>query len=264
MKNLKQTSNVKLLFEEGVKKLKKLSQWAKINPKLARIIIAISHVLVYVNSIFLGILLFLFDWGASKWLLVIVANLFFISYIFYPKKSKKKNKRNCSYLQYNRHYIRQKAHDFSLVISYSIVIALGVNNFLMQPIHGNNKVQQPIAKFIVYKPKVENHTTNRKQLKSEFKQKFKKVRKQIKQELRNLKKELKKKKDKKGSRLVKLLLFLLTVAAAVVLGFLILALSCNLSCSGKEGLAWVVLFLGWTGIIWLGIIVLKKIFRMGT
>ena len=139
-----------------------------------------------------------------------------------------------------------------------------MNNFLLQPIHGNNKVQQPTAKFIVYKPKVENHTTNRKQLKSEFKQKFKKVRKQIKQELRNLKKDLKKKKDKMSMRLVKLLLFLLTVGIAIFLGFLIFALSCNIACSGEEGLAWVVLLLGWTGIIWLGIIVLKKIFRMGT
>jgi len=262
MKILIISSNIITLFETRVKKVKKFSKWGETNPKLARIIIALSHVLVFINAICLGILLFIFNWGESKWLLVIVANLFFISYIFYPKKSKKENKKNGSYLQYNRHYIRQKAHDFSLVLFYGIVISLGVNNFLMQPIHVDNMVQQPTAKFIVHKPKLENQTTNRKQLKFEFKKKFKKVRKQIKQELRNLKKELKKKKDKMGMRLVKFLLFLLTIGAAIFLGFLILVLSCELSCSGQEGLAWVVLLAGWTGVVWLGVIAIKKIIKM--
>ena len=263
MKNLTPSTNLTIFLNTRIKNIKKLSKWAKLNPKLARIIITISHVLVYVNAICLGLLLFIFDWGESRWLLVIVANLFFISYIFYPKKSKKENKKNCSYLQYNRQYIRQKAHDFSLVIFYAIVISLGVNNFLIQPNHSNNMVQQPTAKFIVHKPKLENHTTNRKQIKSEFKRKFKKLRKQIKKELRALKKELKKKNDKAGMTLVKFLLFLLTIGVAISLGFLILVLSCNISCSGQEGLAFVVLLLGWAGIIWLGVITIKKIFKIG-
>ncbi len=48
---------------------------------------------------------------------------------------------------------------------------------------------------------------------------------------------------------------------AVGLGALIAVLSCELSCSGQEGLAATVLILGWGGILWLGIIVIRNIFR---
>lgn len=235
-------------------KMKKLSKWAKINPNLSRSIIAFSHLLVVINAVCFGTLLFIFNWGESKWLLAVVANLFFISYIFYPKKSKEKN-------QLRPSYIRQKAHDFSLVIFYSVVIAFGVNNFLIQNNYDHNLVRQPTAKFIVHKPKSENPTTIRKNLKSKVKGKIKKLRKQIKYELRELKNELKKQNDKGGVIALKILLTLLTIGVALLLGYLIAALACNLSCSGEEGLAWVVLILGWGGIIWLGIIAIKNIFR---
>jgi hypothetical protein len=135
------------------KKMKELSKWAKVNPKSSRIIIGFSHLLVVINAVCFGILLFIFNWGESKWLLAVIANLFFLSYIFYPEKSKKKN-------QYRPSYVRQKAHDFSLVIFYSVVITFGVNNFLMQNNNDYNLVRQPTAEFMVYRPKLENQTTN--------------------------------------------------------------------------------------------------------
>lgn len=234
--------------------MKELSKWAKINPKSSRIIIAFSHLLVVINAVCFGILLFICNWGESKWLLAVIANLFFISYIFYPEKNEKKN-------QYIPSYVRQKVHDFSLVIFYSVVITFGVNNFLMQNNNDNNLVRQPTAEFIVYKPKSENQTSDRKKPKFEVKENNKELRKQIKDEFQELKIELKRQNDKGGVIGLKILLTLLTIGVALLLVYLIAALSCSLSCSGQEGLAFVVLILGWGGIIWLGIIAIKNIFR---
>ncbi|MFK7807272.1 MAG: hypothetical protein AB8F74_05650 [Saprospiraceae bacterium] len=232
----------------------KISKWARLNPKSSRFIIALCHFLVVINAICFGALMYIFDWEGPRWLLVIAANIFFISYVRYPKLDKKKSK-NVSL------YVRQKAHDFTLVFFYSIVISLGVNNYI---IHNNNDystVQRPTAKLVVYELKPENNTSNKRQHRSAVKGKIKKLRKQIKHELRKLKKELKRKNDKAGVIALKILLSLLTVGASLILGYLVAALACNLSCSGQEGLAAVVLILGIGGVIWLMIITLNNILK---
>ena len=226
--------------------MKKLSKWGKRNPKSSRIIIAISHLLVLLNAVFFGTLLFIINWGTSKWLLAVAANLFFIAYIFYPKKSKKKK-------QFSNFYLRQKTYDFSLVVFYSVVIAFGVNNFLIKNSNINNSALQPAATFIAHKPKSENKIT--KQIKP------KEIRKQIKHDLRRLKKELKSQKNKGGEKNLKIFLTLLTIGIAVLLGYLIAGLSCSLSCFGQGGLAGVVLLVGWIGTAWLGIIAIDHIWK---
>jgi hypothetical protein len=232
--------------------MRKLSKWAKINPKSSRIIIGFSHLLVVINAFCLGVILFVFDYGESKWSSIIIANLFFISYLLYPRKDIKNERFRYS-------YTRQKILDFSLVIFYSVVIAFGVNSFLIQNNYDYNLYRQPTAEFTVIKPKSKNQTTTRKNLKSEVEVKIKKLRKQIKHELRGLKKELKRENDKGGVVALKILLTLLTIGVALLLGYLIAGLACSLACSGQGGLAWVVLVLGWGGMIWLGIIAIKNI-----
>ena len=228
--------------------MKKLSYWAKAHPVSARIIIAICHVLVIPNAICLGILLFLFDCGDTRWLLVIIANLFFILFILYPDKLS-----NSGVFRYS--YARQKFHDFGLVVCGSLVLALGVNNFFTQGHNDRSFAQQPKAEFIVYQTQNKDHEKE----KPRIKQRLKQLKKQIRQEVHIIKKTLKKQDRNGQSTAVKILLTLLTVAVALFLGYVVAALGCSLACSGADALALVVWLLGWGGIIWLGVIVIKRI-----
>jgi hypothetical protein len=131
--------------------MKQLSRWGSKNPKLSRAIITISYWLVFFNAVGLGILLFLFDWNISNWLIPIFGSLFFIAFIFYPKKNSPKNR-------YISSYTRRKIHDFSLIMSYAVVVTLGVGSFLMQGDVSYNSAPQPSA--TVYDVSIELRKTN--------------------------------------------------------------------------------------------------------
>lgn len=233
--------------------MKELSIWAQRNPKKSITIIAISHFLVTINALCFGVLLYFLGWGESRILLPVVANLFFIAFVLYPSKNKKTN-------TYNSSYLRRKIHDFSLVAFSSIVITLGVNNFLTQDNHLYNQSPKPRAEFMVNKAKPGNSIRS----KTTTKAKLKEFKKKIKQEFRALKKELNHQKTKDTNAatvLLKIFLILLTLALAVTLAGLITVLACHLSCSGYERLATASIVLGWGGIIWLGVIAIKNILQ---
>ncbi len=237
--------------------IKKLSIWAKNNPKLARIIIALSHILVVLNSICLGILIFFYDWGESKWLFSILINIFFLAYFLYPSKKGKK-----TILQYS--YFRQKSLDFTLVITYSFVLALGVNNFLSSPNMDINLPRQGVdvkAEFIVNKTYPKKEKVTKRNLRKELKLKIKRSKREIKREFRALKKEFKQNNSSSKDKGLKIGLSLLVLLAALVLAYLIAALACNLSCSGQESLAGVVAIGGALVIIGLSILAFKEIWK---
>lgn len=231
--------------------MKKLSRWAKDHPKSARIIIAISHVLAVLNAVVLGVFLYFNNWGEAKWPLLFLGNLFFLAYIFYPKKHRRKQSSRSAF------YVRQKIHDFILVVSYSFVLVLGVNNFFTISADQFAFTQQGKAVFIANRINADHSRVERKKLRSVAKTQVKQLKKQIRYEFQELKKEYKKQTGEKVG--LKILLIFLTVVVALALGALVAALACELSCSGQEGLALVVIILGWGGIVWGGIIAVKNI-----
>jgi hypothetical protein len=236
-------------------KMKRLSIWGKNNPTKAKIIIGISHTFIVLNAICLGFLLFVSDFGTFKWISIIFANLFFIAYLFYPEK-------DIEAKQFQVSYKRRKIHDFFLVISYAIVIVFGINNFLLQENEDYRPKERVTAKFIVNKSKSENQASYQRKPITKVRAGIQKIKKQIRYEFRELKYELRKQNDRTGLIIYKILLTMLIVGATLALGMLVAALACNLSCSGNEGLAYVVLVLGWTSLIWLQIILIKKVVKM--
>lgn len=232
--------------------MKQLSRWANANPNKSRLIIVLCHFLIVINAICCGVLLFLFSVEESNWLLIGAANIFFLVYILYPKRSIDKN-------EYRLSYARRKTHDFSLMILCSIVISLGVNNFLIQNNREINLLPEPTARFMVFNPASETEITNRKNLKSALKEKVKSLKKQVKLELRELKKKTDRKDGKTGTILLQFLLMFLTLAIAFILGFIVALFACDLSCTGQGTLALVVLIVGWGGILWLSVIAIKAI-----
>lgn len=233
--------------------MRNLSIWAKSNPAKARVIIGLAHIFGGVNAIILGIILYVTEFGYSSWLMVTLANLFFVAFFFYPRKSSIKG-------LFKYSYFRQKLHDFTLVVSGILAFALMINNFLSL-----NSSAVPFenseVKLIVHKAESHPEANTKKGFKSELRAKAKQLRKNIKKELKELKKAWKNQKRNGNPGLVKALLIMLTIGVAVSLGMLVAALACNLSCSGYEALALIVLILGWGGIVWLGIIAIKNILQ---
>lgn len=230
--------------------MKNISRWAQANPILSRMLIALSHVLVVGNSILLGSMLFALSWDVPQWSIVILANLFFILYISYPQKGVK-----IFWIRYS--YGRQKIYDFSLVVVYSAVIACGANTIFTYTYQASYSATSSISTFISYRPKPSEEITNQQKLNTK-----QSIRTKIKNTAKNIAKNLKNPAEKSGSDAAKILLFLLSVVVTFLLGYGIAALACNIACSGAEGLAWVVLLVGWTGIIWLEIIVIRAIGKL--
>lgn len=232
--------------------MKTLSRWGARHPKTTRWIIAIAHLLVFFNAVFAGVLLYFYDWGIFRWSLMMATTLFFIFYLFYPDKKKR--------AAYRNFYVRQKIHDFSVVFCYAAVITLGVNNFLVRNDIANTP-RQPAAQFIVLDAKPDSKVAKQLRLKSFVKTTFKKGKKALRKQMRNLKKEFKQQ-NRSTSSAGKAGLVILVILVALALFYLIAVLSCNLSCSGQEGLAGVVLIGGLIAIIFGMVVAFKAIKRM--
>jgi hypothetical protein len=231
--------------------MKQLSFWAKDNPRLARTIIVFSHIFIVLNALFLGFFTYATDIKLSYGVLIILATTFLLAYILYPIKRKESGLFKYSYL-------RQKSTDFLLVITYSLIITFGFNHFAFSPDYSRESAQ-PKALLIVHK--VTPDAKPDKKEKRELRKTMKELRKNIKTEIRALKKEFKEKGNNEMHVGLKILLALLTVGVAIFLGYVVAALACSLSCSGNEGLALATLILGWGGIIFLGVIAIKEIFK---
>ena len=230
--------------------MKKLSIWGKNNPRKARIIIALSHVLLVVSAFFLGLLTFVYDLALPIWLPIVLAHLFFVAYLLYPDKQAKKG-------VFAHSYLRQKTTDFVLTITYILAIAAGLNQWAFAPTSGTIPVE---AKGILMAQKIkptEEAAGHKKSKFSALKTPFQ----ELKSQLKTLRDEFKAAGDKEGAKGTKILLFLLTFVVALGLAWLVAALACNISCSGQEGLAWVALILGLAGVVWLTIISVKAISR---
>lgn len=234
--------------------MKKIGKWAQKNPVKARIIIGVSHVLVIINAIIIGILLYLNDWGTSIWPSVICANLICVSYFFYPSKHKGKKAWITS-------FYRRKAQDFSFVVLHAVVIAFGLSNFLAHDSQDYRVDQQSTVVFASERTVVESKREIRKEKKAGVQAGIKQAKKNIRAKLRALKAE--KSPQNKGERAaLKTILILLTIVGAIALGFVISVLACTIGCAGGEALATTIIVLGWAGVVWMGVIAIRQIMRM--
>jgi hypothetical protein len=214
----------------------------------SRIIIVVCHVLLVALAIFAGLWTSAMLIDIDTWITIGLVNIFFIAYILYPWF-----KADQGFFKYT--YLRQKILDFILVLSYGLIILSGVNQFVKAPSTSESIVE---ARFIVY------HNPDKNMNRAgdvTFKTKIKAFKKQLRAELLQLKQTLKASNNKGGVVMVKILLVLLSVGLALGLAYLIAVLACNVACSGAEGIAWVILIVGWSATLWLLIVVLKAIFR---
>lgn len=228
--------------------MRKLSQWGKNNPVKARVIITLGHVFLVFNAFALGILSYVNDITVAWWVPLVLGNLFFLAYFFYPIKGAKEG-------LFRHSYGKQKALDFILISSYAMLISAGLNHWASTPIQPAFP-SNPNAVLIAQKlrPEAQQEALSQKDKKANVRATIQSV----KANLKALKAELK---AAQGSG--KGWLIALTIVLALGVGYLITGLACGIMCSGQEGLGWAALIVGWAGLIWLTVIMIKKIARRG-
>lgn len=230
--------------------MKSISYWGRNNPRKTRLIIAISHILLIINALFLGFLSFYKGLVFPKWILIALPILFFGVYLSYPFKGIRTG-------LFKQSWFRQKTHDIVFILFYVLIITIGFNRFASSPVTVSNSSHGPPAQFIVHKssPDVNMDRGNG------IWQTLKELKKEVKNELKELKKDFKNKRKNKWSTAAEILLVVGSLLAALVLIWLVGALACSLSCSGMEGLAIIVLILGWGGTILLTVLAIRKILK---
>lgn len=232
--------------------MKKLSYWSKNNPVKARIIIGVSHVLLLIIGMSLGIITYIDELHIPNGFLITMVSVFFIAYMLYPVRGRK-----TGILKYS--FYRRVKHDFILVMASSCVLAAGVNNFAFQPL----LIHQPQPPFtlMIAKGSFEDPGLIEKELRKNILKQIKQIRTDIKQTLKLMKADAQTGNDKKVGLKV-FLIFLVLLGAAISLGG-VATLSCELSCSGHEGMAVVVAVGGTAAIIGLSILAIVSILKIG-
>lgn len=228
--------------------MKQISIWASQHKWPARIIIIVSYCLLNGIGLFLGDALHVSQFIIPSLWIYVIAFLFIGGCIIYPSKKERAS--------YKNFYKQQKGTDLFLVsFSFLLVICFG-NHYHVQ------RAQTPFyftyagaAEFSPVKKTLGGETSiepSPKKKTSLIKQWKKKLRENI----RTIRREYKH--ASPGERTA---LIIVTLLVAILLLYLVAALSCNLSCSGSDAAAVIVLLLGTGLIVFFAVRVIKRIKR---
>lgn len=213
--------------------MKQISFWAREHKKAARIYIVVGFLFLNVSGLFLGDLLQSVTGNFNPALIIIPVTLTIAGYIFYPRK---KNKRI-----FKNFYFRQKLNDLVLIGStFLLLIFIGNNTntiqSLQQPLLASTSVFHPSR---VIKPTTVSHSSK------SLRQRIKAYRKAYK-EMTKTQKTL-------------AIIGVVILAGLVAMG--VGALACNIACSGSEGIALILVILGFVGAIIGAVKLIQRITR---
>ncbi len=219
--------------------MRNLSFWAKNNRAKALVITIILHIILSYYYFYIGALLFTEKIILPSVLLYVVAILILTAYAFYPMKHVKKG-------IFKKTFFREKQWQLvGMVCTLIFMVFIGnqstKNAFSLQNNPSNFSVQQVALDIKKDGKDTRIEKINDRKLIRKVK---KKLRKRIRSKVRKLKRT-----ESGMTDFGKFLAIFFSVLLAIGLGILVLALSCNLSCSGNEALGAVVLIGGFILII---------------
>ena len=231
--------------------MRKISLWAKNNPRTARVYIILIKILLAAIAWIVSRLLFAMDIILPGSLGVSALLVFFLAAMLYPSKDR-------TILTRKYFYIKQKSCDFTLAACTFVMMVSIINNqqyrIAATALHASSSItsnKTPTAEEILTSLNYRDKKTLTKQEKRILKQEFKK-------QLHVFTKAIlagdKKKSDQTGW-------IILTIVAAIGLTLLLSALVCSISCGGADGLALAVGIIGLAAIIWGTVVVIKNIKR---
>ena len=232
--------------------MKKISFWARNHVWATRFIIIGIYVLLNITGIVLGDLLFSVNVIMKPVFLYCTCFIFLAGMFLYP--SKKEN------AKYRNFYRSQKTADLVLAGCTFLLIVYGGNHLnTTKPAGASNLYAASIislstntAPGVTSKIIAEDKDASAKPIKKPLSKK--ELKKKLKNNLHQLRKLYKESSDGE-----KALLIALSVIIALGLLFLLLSLSCSISCSGADGLALVVGILGTALIVFLLVRVIQRI-----
>ncbi|MFK7771719.1 MAG: hypothetical protein AB8F94_06255 [Saprospiraceae bacterium] len=226
--------------------MKNLSLWAKNNRTKALAITILLHIVLGYFYFYIGAFLFLQKIVLPSILLYVSGILFLIAYTFYPIRYVQKG-------IYKRTFFKEKQWQLVAMVSAIIFLVFIGNQSTRSAFSQQNFSQaysaQTIALDIKKEAKVENQKT-RKLIRKAKRQ----LRKRIKRNVRKMRRA-----ERGMTDFGKFVAIFFSVLAAIGLGLLVLGISCNLSCSGNEALAAIVLIGGFILIIGGLITIIRKI-----
>jgi hypothetical protein len=224
--------------------MKKISLWAYTNKWSARIIILTIYLLLNITGIFLGDLLQSMQVNLPAYMPDLLIIPFAVACFYYPERKQKNSYRNF--------YYRQKCCDGVLVfITFLFIICLGNGAIMKSSLNTSSAISPTVllpSKINLNILPTEKSTTT----KTGFS--IKDLRKNLKRDIKRLRNEYRNTSD--GGKIA--LIILVSVVAAILF-LLLLALACDLSCSGAEGAAWIVFLLGTALLVFLLIKVIRAI-----
>lgn len=227
--------------------MKKISYWASRHIKTARLLLVCIKFLLIALAYYTGMELYKMEVILpSDEINYIALLVLFIVIVIYPRRTK-------TVLSKNRAYIKQKTCDFILPLCSFIIIATTVNNGGAVTYHssayGSAILKNPTAQEILAsgKTKAMLTRTEKKILKREF---YKQLKIYASAKITG--------NEETSGKAWKIIL---AIIACVGLVYLLAVLACNLSCSGSDAAAAIVLVLGITGLVFGMIALMKRIHR---
>jgi hypothetical protein len=230
-----------------------ISYWARRNPKKARIYIILLHIMLMGLAIYTGTGLLEFGLIIPAWLPYALLPLFISLCFFYPSHNNIKTG-----FSRMRKYRLQKSLDLCSAIFSFVLICYVANNISLPFIstasgarietskkNNSKPTAEEILASLSHRDKSTLTRSEKRILKSEFK--------------KQLKVYVKAKLTKDDEAAAKAVFIILSIIGAVGLTILLAALACNLACNGSEAGAILLLLLGISAIVFLLILVIKKI-----
>lgn len=218
----------------------KFSKWASEHVLKTQLVLFFIRILLLLNAICLGSLLYLANLVVSPVWIWTTALLFGFLFILYPSKKE-------SYSWFPNTFRNRKILDGGLTLVGFLFVLGCVNKGLMNQDPTHTESIDAYAQLVVYKPNLSKEKVVDKLANIVIVKEYRLLKKRYKAELKALKKELRQSKDI-GNKGMMILWISLSSILAVALMFLSLLLSCSLLCSGSDVLGVMVFVLGIVGV----------------
>ena len=221
--------------------MKKISFWASTHRELSWIIITLCHVYIYFSAMFVGSMLNNIDFILPKSFLLTALLFLFLFLLFYLGNT----------IPYKK-YVLQKICDFGIGLSVFVCLCFVYNNNTLvsslntySSLHGSLVISRDHNK----KDKTKTSVLSR----------SKKITKQQSEKLKRL---LSNKGQDENENVALKIFWVILVTTGVIAGLLLVAaLACSLSCSGADAAAFLVGIVGFVGILILGFLAIRKIWK---
>lgn len=222
--------------------MKNISIWAKHNRTKALGVAILLHIVISYCFFYVGALLLTKKIILPFSMVYLSGILFLTSYLFYPIK-------NVQQGIFKRTFFKEKKCQLVAMVGAAVLMVFIGNHSTKSAFLEMNRAPEYSAITVAVDIQQESRGGKKSKVeKRAHRQLIKKTKRQLRKRIRKNVRKLRAK-ERQLTKYEKSLIVFLSLLLGVVLGYLVLALSCSIACSGSEALALIVLLGGFTLII---------------